>query len=92
MKESPKWGYDLDAVPAMRCLTCGDLIGEEEYDEETALARFGQIMFRHARCSKNKVSTNIHMKKIAPQIKFRCVFCGLEYGTVEECNACEQSH
>lgn len=50
VRHDPKYGYDLDAVPRMRCLSCGDLIGEEEYVEERAWARFGQMMFRHARC------------------------------------------
>ncbi len=25
-------------------------------------------------------------------VYFRCVFCGQEFETVEECNACEESH
>lgn len=25
-------------------------------------------------------------------ILFRCLFCGREHETVEECNACEESH
>jgi len=25
-------------------------------------------------------------------IRFRCIFCGLEFDTVEECNDCENSH
>jgi len=25
-------------------------------------------------------------------IKFRCLLCGKEFETVEECNACEESH
>lgn len=25
-------------------------------------------------------------------IRFRCIFCGKEYETIEECNVCEESH
>lgn len=25
-------------------------------------------------------------------IRFRCIFCGREFDTVEECNGCEESH
>jgi rRNA maturation endonuclease Nob1 len=25
-------------------------------------------------------------------IKFRCLFCGKEFDTVEACNVCEESH
>ena len=25
-------------------------------------------------------------------VRFRCVFCGREHDTVEECNGCEESH
>ena len=25
-------------------------------------------------------------------IRFRCIFCGKEHETVEECNVCEESH
>lgn len=25
-------------------------------------------------------------------IRFRCVFCGREFETVEECNGCEDGH
>lgn len=46
----PKWGYDLDRVPSVRCLLCGHPIGDEAYAEETTLARFGQMLFVHKRC------------------------------------------
>lgn len=55
VRHHSKWGYDLDAVASMRCLTCGDPIKDEAYVEETALARFGQMMFRHARCRDRKL-------------------------------------
>ena len=32
------------------------------------------------------------MRKMGKGIKFRCIFCGKEHDTVEECNACEESH
>jgi hypothetical protein len=47
----PKWGYDFEKVTSRRCLTCGEAIGGEPYEEETMLARFGQMLFRHARCA-----------------------------------------
>jgi hypothetical protein len=25
-------------------------------------------------------------------VRFRCIFCGKEHDTVEECNGCEESH
>jgi hypothetical protein len=28
----------------------------------------------------------------SPMIIFRCMFCGREFATVEECNACEAQH
>ena len=46
----PKYGYDLDAVPGIRCSRCGDPIGYEPYEEDTSLARFGQMFFYHKRC------------------------------------------
>jgi len=29
---------------------------------------------------------------MAKGIRFRCIFCGKEHDTMEECNACEESH
>lgn len=46
----PVYGYDLEAVPKVRCLHCGEPIGDEEYVEVTLLARFGQMFFLHKRC------------------------------------------
>ena len=46
----PKWGYDLDKVPGVNCQICGRPIGDEEYVEDTGLARFGQMFFMHKRC------------------------------------------
>lgn len=57
MRCHPRWGYDLDAVPGIRCPTCGKLIGREEYVEETIWARFGQMMFRHTKCSSGDVES-----------------------------------
>ena len=45
-----KYGYDLDRVPLIKCFSCGEPIGNEEYVEETVLSRFGQMFFRHKRC------------------------------------------
>lgn len=48
----PKWGYDMDLVRNVKCFTCGQPIGDEEYVEETWLARFGQMCFRHKQCDE----------------------------------------
>lgn len=48
----PRWGYDLDRVKHVQCLMCKEPIGNEEYVEYTALARFGQMLFIHKRCDK----------------------------------------
>lgn len=48
------YGYDLDKVPNIRCLMCGDLIGQEPYIEYTILARFGTMLFIHKRCAERK--------------------------------------
>lgn len=48
----PKWGYDLDRVKDVKCLLCGQRIGNEEYVEDTAWARFGQMFFIHKRCDE----------------------------------------
>ena len=48
----PVWGYDLDAVPRVKCLFCHKPIGREEYVEDTGLARFGQMLFYHKRCGE----------------------------------------
>ena len=46
----PVYGYELDKVPAMVCVDCGEWIGDEPYVEELGTARFGQMSFRHQRC------------------------------------------
>lgn len=43
-------GYELSAVASVRCLLCGELIGEVEYKEIRTLARFGQMLFEHVEC------------------------------------------
>lgn len=47
----PIYGYDLDAVPAHPCLTCGEPIGSEPYHEYPVWARFGQMFLIHNRCA-----------------------------------------
>lgn len=47
----PKWGYDLDGVPGVRCFRCRQPIGNEKYVEETIFARYGQMLFYHERCA-----------------------------------------
>lgn len=34
----------------------------------------------------------LHHLLAGPHILFRCIFCGREFETVEECNACEERH
>lgn len=48
----PKWGYDLDKARETRCLYCRQPVGDENYIEETAMARFGQIFLIHQRCAE----------------------------------------
>jgi len=47
----PRYGYDRNKVKTVRCLMCDELIGDEEYVENTSLARFGNMFFTHRRCS-----------------------------------------
>lgn len=47
----PKWGYDLDKVPQVRCSRCREPIGDEEYVEDPMFARFGTMFFFHKRCA-----------------------------------------
>jgi hypothetical protein len=53
-RSHPKWGYDLDMVASRLCFTCKEPIGDEAYVEDTALARFGDMFFRHKRCDPEK--------------------------------------
>ncbi len=46
----PIWGYDLDEVPKQECLVCKKPIGNEPYEENRTLARFGSMSFVHTRC------------------------------------------
>jgi hypothetical protein len=48
----PEYGFDLDAVKDVNCLTCDTPIGEEPYSLVTMLARFGTMSFVHKRCEK----------------------------------------
>lgn len=52
VRAHPKWGYDLNKVPAVHCFRCGKPIGDEPYREVTTLARFGQMSFSHKRCKE----------------------------------------
>ena len=45
------YGYDLDKVAEQECLICKGPIGEEAFLEYLIYARFGQMMFVHARCA-----------------------------------------
>lgn len=49
-RKHPQWCYDLDRVRDVQCLACGEPIGDEPYVEDTALARFGSMLFFHRRC------------------------------------------
>jgi hypothetical protein len=53
----PKWGYDLDKVPEKLCLICEKPIGDEGYEEVTMCARFGQMLFRHKKCTEGERSS-----------------------------------
>jgi hypothetical protein len=49
----PVYGYDVNKVPAVKCLYCNDFIGSEEFIEIEIFARFGQMLFAHKRCDEN---------------------------------------
>lgn len=44
------FGYDARKVPAVKCLVYGKPIGSADYEPNDTLARFGQMLFVHARC------------------------------------------
>jgi hypothetical protein len=46
------YGYDLDKVPDKLCLICEKPIGNRDYEEVTMCARFGQMLFRHKKCTE----------------------------------------
>lgn len=48
----PRYGYDRNAVPAVKCHYCDMPIGAEPYVEIRIFARFGSMSFAHARCDK----------------------------------------
>jgi hypothetical protein len=48
----PHWGFDTAQVPSVLCIKCRQPIGDEPYRLDTGLARFGQMVFYHARCWK----------------------------------------
>lgn len=48
----PQWCYDLDRVPRVHCLACGEPIGDEPYLLNTGLARFATMLFVHRRCAQ----------------------------------------
>lgn len=45
-----RWGFDEAEVPDVKCLGCGKRIGDEPYKLDTGFARFGDMLFYHARC------------------------------------------
>lgn len=48
---SPEYfGYDVDKVPGVKCLGCDEPIGDGEYREVRAFARFGGMSFACLRC------------------------------------------
>ncbi len=47
----PEWGYDLDLVPSIHCLSCDEPIGGEPYVEDVGFVRFGDMLFYHKRCA-----------------------------------------
>lgn len=50
VKIHPKWGYDIHKVKGVHCLSCDKKIGRRKYVEDTAFARFGEMMFWHKTC------------------------------------------
>lgn len=46
-----RWGFDRAKVPNIECLMCGKKIGRSRYLLNLTLARFGQMLFVHARCA-----------------------------------------
>lgn len=52
-----------------------------------------QPLFGNISGKKSGTHWYVFMKPSRRQmVRFRCVFCGLEHNTVEECNVCEESH
>lgn len=43
-------GYKLEDVKNINCMGCKQPIGDEPYEEDRGLARFGQMLFYHKRC------------------------------------------
>lgn len=52
VKVNKRYGYDENKVPGVECCTCGKKIGRSKWVEETGMARFGQMQFRHKRCAE----------------------------------------
>jgi hypothetical protein len=44
------FGYDENAVSAVKCLVCDQAIGEQRYKEVRTLSRFGQMLFECLAC------------------------------------------
>lgn len=47
-----RWGFDRAKVPKMECLYCDLPIGRRRWVAVTILARFGDMMFAHAKCER----------------------------------------
>jgi hypothetical protein len=66
-KPHPVYGFDLNKVKDTLCLICDKPIGNESYELDTSLARFGRMLFIHKRCArKSNQVKNAHeaIKKI----------------------------
>lgn len=45
-----RFGYDPQQVAQVLCMRCETPIGQDSYREQRTLARYGQMLFWHARC------------------------------------------
>jgi len=50
----PNWGFDQALVPGVLCVACRLPIGDEPYELDTGLARFGTMLFYHRRCKEKQ--------------------------------------
>jgi hypothetical protein len=85
-------------------ITCANCGAQTDFDQ--AVEGLPMDQFRCGSCAKvwkccHGVPTRLEGGFVLPgsvtirevkAIKFRCLFCGKEFDTVEACNVCEESH
>lgn len=48
------YGFDMRKVPGVHCLICMRPIGRQPWECFSVLARFGTMLFNHAKCGKGE--------------------------------------